>query len=100
MTKNTEITKKSLSLALKGPRITEKASLLSGGNVYTFDVPKDFNKIEIAKAVEEIYKVKPVRINVVTVPKKKMTYRGHPGVKGGGRKAMVYLKKGDKIEFV
>ncbi len=93
-------TKKSLVFALKSPRITEKASLLSGQNVYTFNVPKDFNKIEIAKAVEAIYKVKPLRVRTIAVPAKNFTFRGKPGVKPGGKKALVYLKKGDKIEFV
>ena len=85
---------------LKNQRITEKASLLSGNNVYTFDVPKDSNKIEIARAVEFLYKIKPLRVNTVNIPAKKIMYRGKPGVKQGGKKALVFLKKGDKIEFV
>ena len=96
----TAITHKSLALALKGPRITEKASMLSGKNIYTFNVPKEFNKLEIAKAVEQLFKVKPVRVRVIAVPSKRITFRGKPGVKRGGKKALVYLKAGDKIEFV
>ena len=91
---------KSLSPAVLRPRITENAAVLSGGDVYTFDVSKGFNKIEIARAIEAIYKVKPVKVNIVTIPRKKIIYRGKPGVKGGGKKALVHLKKGDKIEFV
>ncbi len=89
-----------MAFALRGPRITEKASFLSGSNVYTFNVPKNFNKIEIAEAIESIYKVKPIRVRTVAVPKKKIMSRGKPGIKKGGKKALVYLKKGDKIEFV
>ncbi|MEK7614563.1 MAG: 50S ribosomal protein L23 [Patescibacteria group bacterium] len=100
MTTNSKTTKKSLSGALKNQRITEKASLLSGNNVYTFDVPKDFNKIEISKAIKAVYNVSPVQIRTLAVPAKNITYRGKPGVKQGGKKALVYLKKGDKIEFV
>lgn len=92
--------KKSLASALKNPRITEKASLLSTSNIYTFDVPKDFNKFEIAGAILEIYKVKPLQVRVVAIPAKKVMHAGKPGVKKGGKKALVYLKKGDKIEFV
>ena len=100
MKENNTTIKKSLSNALKSPRITEKASLLSGSYIYTFNVPKDFNKLEIAKAVEAIYKVKPVSVRIIAVPKKRITYRGKPGVKKGGKKALVQLKKVDKIEFV
>ena len=99
MRPNTTI-KKSLSFALKSPRVTEKASLLSGSDIYTFNVPKDFNRIEIANAVEAIYKVKPVSVRIVAIPSKRITYRGKPGVKKGGKKALVQLKKGDKIEFI
>jgi large subunit ribosomal protein L23 len=100
MPTKTDTINKSLSHALKSPRITEKASLLSAANVYTFNVPKDFNKIEVMKAVEMIYKVKPAQVRMVAIPAKNFTFRGKPGVKKGGKKALVYLKKGDKIEFV
>ena len=85
---------------IKNPRITEKASLLGEGNVYTFDVSSSANKTEIKKAVAAMYKVTPVRINVARVPGKSVFSRGKKGRKAGGRKAMVYLKKGDKIEFI
>ena len=58
------------------------------------------NKTEIAKAVLELYKVKPVRVNILRVPRKEVVSRGIKGTKGGGKKALVYLKKGDKIEFI
>jgi len=85
---------------IKNPRITEKASNLLKGNVYTFDISKPANKSEIRKAVFAIYKVHPVRINVVTISKKNSIVRGRLSTKGGGRKAYVYLKEGDKIEFI
>lgn len=67
---------------------------------YIFDVADNTNKTEIAKAIFLLYKVRPVRVNVLAVPKKKSILRGKPGVRGGGRKAIVYLKAGDKIEFI
>ena len=69
-------------------------------NVYSFDVVADANKTEIKKAIFAIYKVKPLRVNILAVPKKSASYKGKPGTKGGGKKAFVYLKKGDKIEFI
>jgi large subunit ribosomal protein L23 len=86
---------------IKNPRVTEKASFAAEQNVYTFDISGSANKTEIRKAIFTLYKVKPVRVNVLAVPKKTvMRGREKQGVRGGGRKALVYLKKGDKIEFV
>ena len=85
---------------IKNPRITEKASLGLEKNAYTFDISASANKIEIKKAIFELYKVKPVRVNVISMPKRLTTFRGKTGLHGGGRKAVVYLKAGDKIEFI
>ena len=85
---------------IKNPRVTEKATNAMEQNVYTFDVAASANKTEIKKAVLAIYKVQPVRINILRVPKKNIFFRGKMETKGGGRKALVYLKKGDKIEFI
>ena len=85
---------------IKNPRITEKASFAQEQNVYTFDVSAGANKTEIKKAIFALYNVKPIRVNVLPVPKKSVFSRGKAGTKGGGRKALVYLKMGDKIEFV
>ena len=85
---------------IKNPRITEKTSLLQEQNVYTFDVAPSANKAEIKKAVFLLYKVHPMKVNVLHVPKKSTTWKGKTGVRGGGRKAFVYLKPGDKISEI
>ena len=85
---------------LKNPRITEKASRASEQNVYTFDISSSANKTEIKKAVFALYKVHPVKVNVLSIPRKKTMSKGKAGMRGGGRKAFVYLKKSDKIEFI
>ena len=85
---------------IKNPRITEKATFSAEHNVYTFDITQSANKTEIKKAIFALYKVHPVKVNVLPVPKKSIMSKGKAGVRGGGRKAFVYLKKGDKIEFV
>ena len=81
-------------------RITEKSNMLTGKGVYCFHVGRDANKHEIRDAVKTLYGVTPITIRIVPVPGKKIMYRGRPGVSGGSKKAYVYLKKGDKIEFV
>lgn len=86
---------------IKNPRITEKASMVIAVNAYTFDVEKSANKTEIKKAIFALYKVKPVKVNILPISKKQvMSRRGVAGSKGGGKKAVVYLKKGDEIKFV
>ena len=83
------------------PRITEKSTIISEeNNVYTFNVHPDATKQEVSKAVENHYKVKPVKVNIAYIKRKRILRRGKKGMKAGGKKAMVYLKKGDKIEFV
>ena len=85
---------------IKNPRVTEKGSNVLEQNVYTFDITASANKTEIKKAVFALYKVHPVKVNVLPVPRKKIMSKGKIGTKGGGRKAFVYLKKEDKIEFI
>ena len=85
---------------IKNPRVTEKGSSAMEQNVYTFDITKSATKSEIKKAVFALYKVHPVKVNVLAVPRKQVMLRGRAGSKGGGRKAFVYLKQGDKIEFI
>ncbi len=88
-----------LSHILQHARITEKATMHSTDSVYTFDVATFANKKDIMKAVQAIYKVTPRMVRVVTVPeKKKRNMRtGRIGIKRGGKKAYVYLKRGETI---
>jgi large subunit ribosomal protein L23 len=87
---------------IRKPRITEKAAILTENNVYVFDVATTTNKNEIKKAVEALYKVTPRKIAIVQVPSKKVRNRknGKIGIKQGGKKAYVYLKKGVTIEIL
>ena len=85
---------------IKNPRVTEKASNSLEQNVYTFEIAPSANKTEIKKAIFTLYKVHPVKVNVLSIPKKATMFKGQTGVRGGGRKAFVYLKAGDKIEFI
>ena len=81
------------------PMITEKGGLLEGYGQYLFKVARGVNKLEIKKAVEKLYKVKVDRVNVASMPSKFRRVGEHEGRKSGFRKAIVTLKKGDKIEI-
>lgn len=92
-----------LSRIIVQPRITEKAAIVSENGAYVFDVAKDATKTMIKEAIEAIYKVSPKKIRITKVPNKMVRIRGERGkrgVKSGGKKAYVYLKKGDSIQFV
>ena len=82
---------------IKKPRITEKASFSTEKNVFVFNVSPDANKTEIKKAFFKLYKVKPVKVNILAIPRKKVFVRGKEGMIGGGKKALVYLKKEEAI---
>lgn len=86
---------------LTSPRITEKGAYLAASGVYVFNVSRDANKAEIAEAIRGIFKVTPRKVTVVTVPRKTVRTRNtnQPGKTRGGKKAYVYLKKGDTIEI-
>lgn len=86
--------------AIVRPHITEKAAILAEKGTYVFEVAKNTNKIEIAKAIKALYNVTPVRVNIVNLPATRVFVRGKNGVKAGVRKALVTLKKGETIEIV
>lgn len=89
-----------IEYALKNPRITEKAAYASEKGVYVFDISAGATKIDVAQAIERIYNVVPRKVNIAKIPAKKVFTRGSRGVKKGGKKAYVYLKKGDSIEII
>ena len=68
---------------------------------YVFLVHKKANKVEIAKAIEEIYldkKIKVKSVNTITNKPKKRRVRGRVGFKAGFKKAIVTLDKGCELE--
>jgi large subunit ribosomal protein L23 len=83
------------------PRITEKAALgADKSNTYVFEVAKTATKKSISASVKSAYGVTPKKVRVAAIPSRQVFVRGKKGVKIGGKKAYVYLKKGDKIELI
>lgn len=85
---------------LQKPHITEKTTDLSMQNAYVFDVHPKANKKQVMEAVREVYDVTPVKVRTIAVPYKRIRTRKGTGVRGGGKKAIVFLKEGEKIEFI
>lgn len=77
---------------------TEKGTHLEPNRQYLFEVAKRATKIQIKKAVEEIYNVKVQHVNTIVVGGKKKRVRQQLGLTPDWKKAIVMLKEGSKIE--
>ena len=83
---------------IRRPIITEKSSILAEKAVYTFEVAKDANKVEIKKAIEEIFNVKVVAIRTVNVHRKAKRMSRYEGFKAAYKKAIVRLEPGQTLK--
>ncbi|SHF09625.1 LSU ribosomal protein L23P [Caldanaerobius fijiensis DSM 17918] len=82
------------------PIITEKSMNLMGDKKYTFEVARDANKIEIKKAVEELFGVKVEKVYTMNIRGKKKRVGRYEGKKPDWKKAIVKLTPDSKtIEF-
>jgi large subunit ribosomal protein L23 len=90
-----------LTHILKHARITEKATMNQADSVFVFDVDTAASKRDIMQAMKALYNVIPRKVAVVNIRRKNVrsARTGRSGVKGGGRKAYVYLKKGETINI-
>lgn len=92
-------TQSQLSHIIIKPIISEKASELGQYNQYIFEVDKRANKITIARAFEEIYGIKPVKVRVMNRLGKTVRYGRTFGRRKATKKAIITLQQGDKIEI-
>jgi large subunit ribosomal protein L23 len=82
------------------PIITEKSMTGIADKKYTFRVAIDANKIEIAKAVEELFGVKVAKVNTVHIKGREKRMGRYSGYTASWKKAIVTLKPESKnIEF-
>lgn len=95
-------TDRDLASVIMNPRITEKAMKMGERNVYTFVVRRDATKYDVKDAVKALFKVTPVRVNIVNKsPRQFMSKtKGRRLTEKGMKKAYVYLKQGDRIDLV
>ncbi|TPR53681.1 50S ribosomal protein L23 [Metamycoplasma neophronis] len=83
---------------IKYPVLTEKSELARANqNVYTFVVDKRTNKVEVRKAVEFIFDVKVLKVNIMNYDKKPAKLGRYAGFKNAVKKAVVYLDEKSKI---
>lgn len=80
------------------PLITEKSMKLVEEGKYTFEVKQGSNKVEVKKAVEELFKVEVTAVNMVNTLRKKRRVGKYEGLRPAVQKAIVTLADGQKLD--
>ena len=80
------------------PLITEKTMKLVEEGKYTFEVKQGSNKVEVKKAVEELFKVEVTAVNMMNTLRKRRRVGKYEGLRPAVQKAIVTLAKGQKLD--
>ena len=80
------------------PLITEKTMKLVEEGKYTFEVKQGSNKVEVKKAVEELFKVEVTAVNMMNTLRKKRRVGKYEGLRPAVQKAIVTLADGQKLD--
>lgn len=83
---------------LRAPRVSEKSARLAEHNQYVFEVAQDATKSDVKSAVENLFDVSVLSVNLVNVKGKLKLFRFRAGRKGSMRKAYVRLAEGQSID--
>jgi len=81
------------------PVVSEKSYHQIQENRYTFKVHKDAHKTQVRQAVEELFEVTVLSVNIIKMPAKPKRRGMIKGTRPGWKKAVVELKAGDTIEI-
>jgi len=84
---------------LLAPVVSEKSYSLIGDRKYTFKVHKNAHKTQIRQAVEELFDVKVMGVNIIKVQAKPKRRGMSKGTRPGWKKAIVQLREGQTIEI-
>jgi large subunit ribosomal protein L23 len=83
---------------IRAPLITEKATMASEYNQFSFRVPLKATKPQIKKAIEALFKVNVIGVNTSITQGKFKMFRGKAGVRNNTKKAIVRLAEGQSID--
>lgn len=86
--------------AIKQPHISEKSTYLAEKNQYVFEISPNYNKNEVKKAVEGLYGVNVLSVNMIKIPAKKRRLGKTEGFRKQYKKAIVKIREGQKIEIL
>ncbi len=81
------------------PVVTEKVTDLGTLGKYVFEISPQANKTEVRQAIEKVYGVSPVKINIIKIKGKKVRYGRTTGNTKEWKKAIVTLKAGETLEI-
>ena len=85
---------------LLAPVVSEKSyAQIEENNTYSFRIHPDAHKTQVRQAVEELFDVKVIRVNISKVQSKPKRRGFHRGTKPGWKKAIVHVTHGDSIEI-
>lgn len=84
---------------IRKPIITEKTTILSEQNKYTFEVQDSANKVEVKSAIENIFNVKVKKVNMLNVKGKVKRFKGRIGRQSDVKKAIVTLEENHTIDL-
>ena len=84
---------------LLAPVVSEKSYELLEQRKYAFRVHPDAHKTQVRQAVEELFEVKVLRVNILKVQPKPKRRGLFKGTRPGWKKAIVQLREGDTIEI-
>lgn len=85
---------------LKAAHITEKATDLAEKNQYVFEIYPDTNKSDVKKAVENLYNVDVLDVKIINIPRKKRRIGKSMGWRKEYKKAIVKIRKDQKLELL
>lgn len=92
---------KNIYTVIKKPLLTEKGSKIKEAeNKVLVEVAGDANKMDIKKAIENIFKVKVEKVATINTNGKWKRYGRSVGKRPDRKKAVITLKKGEKLDFV
>ncbi len=92
---------KNLYTIIKKPLFTEKGTALKESqNKILVEVARDANKVEIKKSIEEIFKVKVEKVATINMQGKWKRQGRSLGKRPDKKKAVITLKKGEKLDFI
>jgi large subunit ribosomal protein L23 len=81
------------------PIVTEKASIMSSKNQYVFQVADNANKIEISKAIAQVFGIKPLKVNIISMIGKTVRTKKIKGKRKDWKKAIVIMPEGKSIDI-
>ncbi len=84
---------------LRTPHVSEKAARLADRGTYVFDVPVTAEKSAVRRAIEELYRVDVVSVHTIRQDGKNVRRGRIAGRRRSWKKAMVTLKKGQRIDL-